>query len=110
MLSDRERQSLASIEEQLRHSDPRLVARFRSLDRVRPRRRVRGEHRPMRRQHRSMHGAGVIPCVMLALAMVLLLAGAATGAMTLVVGGVVVALLTLGVAATSAPRPGPGFA
>ena len=103
MLNDRERQSLASIEEQLRHSDPRLVARFRSLETARPRRRVRGEHR-------SMHGAGTIPCVMLVVAMALLLAGAATGAMTVVVGGVVMALLTLGVAATSAPRPGPGFA
>lgn len=103
MLNDRERQSLASIEDQLRHSDPRLVARFRSLETVRPRRRARGEHR-------SMHGAGAIPCAMLTVAMVLLLAGATTGAITVVVAGVVVALLTLGVAATSAPRPGPGFA
>jgi len=103
VLNDRERQCLASIEEQLLHSDPRLVARFRSLDRARPRRRASG-------QHRSMHGAGMVPCVMLAVSMVLLLAGATTATMTLVVGGVVVALLTLAVAATSAPRPGPGFA
>ena len=103
MLNDRERQSLAAIEEQLRFSDPRLVARFRSLERARPGRHARGEHR-------SMHGAGTVPCVMLAVAMVLLFAGATTGALTLVVGGVVIALLTLGIAATSAPRPGPGFA
>ena len=57
-----------------------------------------------------MHGAGAVPCVLLAVSMVLLLAGATSGAMTLVVGGIVVALLTLGVAATSTPRPGPGFA
>jgi hypothetical protein len=111
VLNDRERQCLASMEEQLRHSDPRLVAGFRSLETVRPRRvrpdRQRTEHRSM---HRSMHGAGTVPCVMLAVAMVLLLAGATTGAMTVVVGGVVMALLTLGVAATSARRPGPGFA
>ena len=107
MLNDRERQCLASMEEQLRHSDPRLVAGFRSLEKARPRR-----VRPARPQteHRSMHGAGPIPCVMLAVAMVLLLAGATTGTMTVVVGGVVLALLTLGVAATSLPRPGPGFA
>lgn len=103
MLNDRERQCLASIEEQLRNSDPRLVACFRSLETARPRRRAGGEHR-------SMHGAGAIPCAMLAVAMVLMVAGAATGAVTVVVGGVVMALLTLGVAATSAPRPGPGFA
>lgn len=103
VLNDRERQCLASIEEQLLRSDPRLVARFRSLETARPRRRARGEHR-------SMHGAGAVPCVLLAVAMVLLLAGATSGAMALVVGGIVVALLTLGVAATSAPRPGPGFA
>ncbi|TCK27708.1 DUF3040 domain-containing protein [Pseudonocardia endophytica] len=111
MLNDRERQCLASMEEHLRHSDPRLVAGFRSLERARPRRvhpaRPRTAHGST---HRSMHGAGPVPCVMLAVAMLLLLAGAATGAMTIVVGGIVMALLTLGVAATSAPRPGPGFA
>lgn len=94
------------MEEQLRHSDPRLVARFRSLETVRPRR----TWRPARAEHRSMHGAGAIPCAMLAVAMVLLVAGAAAGAVAVVVIGVVMALLTLGVAATSAPRPGPGFA
>ncbi len=106
MLSDRERQCLASIEAQLRHSDPRLVARFHSLGRARPR---RPRNRP-RSSHRSMHGAGAVPCVMLAVAMLLMLVGAAAGAVTVAVAGVVVALLTLGVAATSPPRLGPGFA
>lgn len=106
MLNDRERRSLESIEQQLRHSDPRLVRRFRSLEAVRPRR----ARERFRTEHRSMHGAGSIPCVMLTVAMALLLAGATTGVMTLVVSGVVIALLTLGVAATTAPRPGPGFA
>lgn len=104
MLNDRERQSLASIEAGLRRSDPRLAARFRSLERPRARR-----PRPQT-GHRSMHSAGVIPCLMLAGALLLLLVGAASGAMTVVVAGVVVALLTLGVAATNNPQPGPGWA
>lgn len=57
-----------------------------------------------------MHAAGALPCVLLAAGLVMLLAGAATGAVTVVVAGVVLTVLTLGIAATSAPSPGPGFA
>ena len=105
MLSDRERHSLELMERQLRESDPRFVALFRSLDRIRP----RGTALPAATA-RSMHGAGVMPSVMLAVGLVTLLVGAAAQAMTLVVAGVVVALLTLGVALTRTMRYGPGFA
>lgn len=103
MLSDRERHDLDLIERQLCASDPRLAARFRSLDRPRTRRAGRGSGR-------SMHDAGVLPCLMLAAGLLMLIVGAAAGAITVVVAGVVLAVLTLGVAATRAPRPGPGFA
>lgn len=103
MLSDRERRNLDLIERQLCDSDPRLAARFRSLDRPR----VRRTHAAG--SHRSLHAAGALPCLMLAAGLIMLLAGAATGAMPVVVAGVVLAVLTLGVAATSA-NPGPGFA
>lgn len=103
MLSDRERRKLHLIERQLCESDPRLAARFRSLDRPRAR-------RPHHGSHRTMHAAGALPCVLLAAGMIMLLAGAATGVMPLVVAGVVLAVLTLGIAATSATNRGPGFA
>ncbi len=103
MLSDRERRDLDLIERQLCDDDPRFAARFRSLAGARPAR-VGGD------VHRSMHGAGALPCVLLAAGLVMLLAGAAAGALTVVVTGVVLTVLMLGVAATSAPGRGPGFA
>ena len=103
MLSDRERSDLDIIERQLCDSDPRLAARFRSLGGALPGRVRSGTHR-------SMHSAGALPCVMLAAGLIMLLAGAAAGAMTVVVAGMVLAVLTLGVAATSVTSPGPGFA
>ncbi|MBW0103828.1 DUF3040 domain-containing protein [Pseudonocardia sp. KRD291] len=108
MLSDRERRDLDLIERQLCDSDPRLAARFRSLGRARPVR-IRPD-RSRSGSHRSMHGAGALPCVMLAAGLIMLLAGAAAGAMTVVVAGMVIAVLTLGIAATSATTRGPGFA
>lgn len=104
MLSDRERRKLHLIERQLCESDPRLAARFRSLDRPRRARRT------YTGSHRSMHAAGALPCVLLTAGLIMLLAGAATGVTPLVVAGVVLAVLTLGIAATSATQPGPGFA
>ena len=103
MLSDRERRILDLIERQLCASDPRLVAGFRSLGRPGAARRAVGAHR-------SMHGAGSVPCAMLAAGLLMLIIGAAAGAMPVVVAGVVLAVLTLGVAATRTSSPDPGFA
>ncbi|MET0190024.1 MAG: hypothetical protein ABW212_13560, partial [Pseudonocardia sediminis] len=61
-------------------------------------------------QQRSMHAAGALPCVLLAAGLIMLVAGAAAGAMAVVVAGVVLTVLTLGIAATSAPSRGAGFA
>lgn len=101
MLSDRERRALDLIERQLCDSDPGLAARFRSLDRVR---------RVGSGAHHSMHAAGMLPCLMLAAGLLMLVVGAAAGAMTVVVAGVVLAVLTLGMAATRSSSPGAGFA
>ncbi|WP_165438552.1 DUF3040 domain-containing protein [Pseudonocardia sediminis] len=110
MLSDRERRDLALIERQLCDEDPRLAARFRSLGRARPVRAPKTLGGRDGVSQRSMHAAGALPCVLLAAGLIMLLAGAAAGAMAVVVAGVVLTVLTLGIAATSAPSRGAGFA
>ena len=104
MLSDHERRRLQEIELQFQISDPRFAASFRILARAR-------RARPLGGHRKSMHGAGSIPCLLLAAGLAMLVIGATSGAMTLVVAGMVLAVLTLGLAYTrAAPNPGAGFA
>ncbi|MEJ8281811.1 DUF3040 domain-containing protein [Pseudonocardia spirodelae] len=107
MLSEREIRRLHEIEVQLRLTDPRLVRRFSALGAARRSGRLLagpGTHQ------RSMHGAGPLPTALLGLALVVLLLGAVTVNVPVVVTGIVVAALALGVAATTGPQPRPGAA
>lgn len=114
MLSERERRRLHEIEMQLRLTDPRLVRRFSAL-RPAGRRgmspgRLPGVPRGLpgvpggRRGGRSLHRAGPIPTVLLVVALLVLLLGAVAVSVPVVLAGIVLAGMSLGVAATTGPR------
>ncbi|BBG05579.1 MULTISPECIES: DUF3040 domain-containing protein [Pseudonocardia] len=110
MLSERETRRLHEIEVQLRLTDPRLVRRFAALA---------GTARPAGRRHllrgpdaprgpvRSVHGAGPLPSALLGVSLLVLLVGAVMVAVPIVIAGIVLAALSLGVAAT-VPQRRPG--
>lgn len=100
MLNDRERHALARIENHLARTDPAFVRLFTTL----------GDG--VRAPARSMHAAGPVPCLILACGLVLLVGGGVTAMAPVSALGGVLSLLALAMAhlATSAPRPGHGFA
>lgn len=100
MLSEREIRRLHEMERQLRTSDPRLVRRFAVLHAVCPRPRCTDAGAGLAR---SVHGVGPVPTALLGLALVVLLIGALAVSVPVVIGGVVLAALGLGIAATAGP-------
>lgn len=106
MLSERENRRLHEIELQLRSTDPRLVRRFAALGTRTDRTGVTGLTRG-RRGARSVHRSGPLPTMLLVMALTVLLAGAVTVNVPVVLAGIVCAVLALGVAATQGPQPGP---
>ncbi|NMI01526.1 DUF3040 domain-containing protein [Pseudonocardia acidicola] len=98
MLSDRERGVLVRIEQDLSMNDPDLVRLFQTLSHARtPRRPV------------TMRAAGVVPCALLIIGLVLLLLGGASTMIPIVGIGIVLTLLALALAYSSGAerRPGP---
>ncbi|GAA1403792.1 hypothetical protein GCM10009613_65390 [Pseudonocardia kongjuensis] len=126
MLSERETRRLHEIEIQLRLTDPRLVRRFAALTGAN---RPAGPGRALRPatpgsllrpaapgsllhgpggSGRSVHGAGPLPSALLGVSLLVLLAGAVMVAVPVVIAGIVLAALSLGVAATVPQRRRPG--
>lgn len=62
-------------------------------------------------RRRSMHGAGALPCLLLAAGLALMVLGGITAAVPVAVSGILLAVLSLGVAHTAtAGGPHLGFA
>ncbi|MEQ3554958.1 hypothetical protein WIS52_31220 [Pseudonocardia nematodicida] len=109
MLSERETRRLHEIELQFRLNDPRLVRRFAVLHQVVPTSpRAGGLLAGLAGAgSRSVHGAGPLPSALLALSLLVLLAGAIAVNVPAVIAGTVLAAVALATAATvSRPRPG----
>jgi hypothetical protein len=113
VLSDRERRRLHEIEVQLRLTDPRLVRRFAALAAagrvpIGPGGLLSGLSG--NGGGRSVHRSGPLPSTLLGLSLLVLLVGAVAVSVPVVIAGIVLAALSLGVAATTGPRAQPGTA
>ncbi|MBC3194568.1 DUF3040 domain-containing protein [Pseudonocardia sp. C8] len=101
MLSEREIRRLHEMEVQLRLTDPRLVRRFAALQAGDRRRNGAG---------RPLHGAGPLHSLLLGLSLLVLLVGAVAVSVPTVIAGVVLAAVSLGLAATVGSRSRPDTA
>jgi hypothetical protein len=112
VLSDRERRRLHEIEVQLRQTDPRLVRRFAAL--AAATRRPAGPVGPGGLSGygggRSVHRSGPLPSTLLGLSLIVLLVGAVAVSVPVVIAGIVLAAVSLGLAATTGPQARPGTA
>lgn len=95
MLSDRERRVLARMERHLWDTDPAFCGLF---------------QRPGSGVRRSMHAAGALPCLLLAAGLALMVLGGITAAVPVAVSGILLAVLSLGLAHSTTTGPGLGLA